>query len=159
MFVAAAVLAWWLLRGWLGAQIPLTLFVLAVAGAAWIGGLGPGLLATLAALVVANAISLQPDETIPITAAGYSMRLALFAAAGIAVSVISENRRRATARADQTRHWHPCGRYPGSPIPGAERLNQHPRAGLPAPAKGGSSNRIADRCTVQNDLTPGQGGG
>jgi PAS domain S-box-containing protein len=96
----AALGAWWLLRPLIGSDLPFTLFVLAVAATAWIGGLGPGLLATLASLVIADIHSLKPHETLPVTPAGYSTRLAIFAVAGISISVISEKRRRAIARAE-----------------------------------------------------------
>ena len=89
----------WLLQPILGTDVPLTLFVLAVAASAWIGGVGPGLFATLASVVAAHFLSVKPHALVPITAAGYSLRLLLFAITGIAISVISETRRRAAARA------------------------------------------------------------
>jgi PAS domain S-box-containing protein len=82
-----------------GNSVPMTLFVLAVTASAWIGGGGPGLLATLVSLVVAHLLSLKPDAVLPITPASYAVRLSLFALAGCAISVISEKRRRAAARA------------------------------------------------------------
>jgi PAS domain S-box-containing protein len=97
--VAGAVLLVWLLQPILGTDVPLTLFVLAVAASAWIGGVGPGLFATLASVVAAHVLSVKPHALVPITAAGYSLRLLLFAITGIAISVISETRRRAAARA------------------------------------------------------------
>jgi PAS domain S-box-containing protein len=93
------VLVIWLLQPILGTDVPLTLFVLAVAASAWIGGVGPGLFATLASVVAAHFLSVKPHALIPITAAGYSLRLLLFAITGIAISVISETRHRAAARA------------------------------------------------------------
>ena len=97
--MAGAVLAIWLLQPILGTDVPLTLFVLAVAASAWIGGVGPGLFATLASVVAAHVLSVKPHAVVPITAAGYSLRILLFAITGIAISVISETRRRAAARA------------------------------------------------------------
>jgi PAS domain S-box-containing protein len=89
----------WLLQPILGTDVPLTLFVLAVAASAWIGGGGPGLFATLVSVVAAHFLSVKPHAIVPVTAAGYSLRLLLFAITGIAISVINETRRRAAARA------------------------------------------------------------
>jgi PAS domain S-box-containing protein len=89
----------WLLQPILGSDVPLTLFVLAVAASAWIGGAGAGLLATLGSVAAAHLLSVKPHAIVPITAAGYSLRLLLFAITGITISVISETRRRAAARA------------------------------------------------------------
>ena len=89
----------WLLQPILGTDVPLTLFVLAAAASAWIGGGGPGLFATLASVVAAHLLSVKPHAVVPITPAGYSLRLLLFAITGITISVISETRRRAAARA------------------------------------------------------------
>jgi PAS domain S-box-containing protein len=89
----------WLLQPILGTDVPLTLFVLGVAASASLGGVGPGLFATLASVVAAHFLSVKPHAVVPITAAGYSLRLLLFAITGIAISVISETRRRAAARA------------------------------------------------------------
>jgi len=87
----------WLLQPILGTDVPLTLFVLAAAASAWIGGGGPGLFATLASVVAAHLLSVNPHAVVPITPAGYSLRLLLFAITGITISVISETRRRAAA--------------------------------------------------------------
>jgi PAS domain S-box-containing protein len=73
--------------------------VLAITASAWIGGVGPGLLATLASIGVAHYFAIQPHDTLPVTPAGYAIRLALLGLAGIAISVISEKRRRAVAHA------------------------------------------------------------
>jgi PAS domain S-box-containing protein len=97
--VAAAVLVVWLLQPVLGTDVPFTLFVLAVAASAWVGGVGPGLFATLASVGAAHVLSVKPHAVLPITPAGYSLRLLLFALTGIAITAIIETRRRATARA------------------------------------------------------------
>src|SRR6185503_18833663 len=82
-FVGGALLVVWLLQPVLGTDVPLTLFVLAVAASAWIGGVGPGLFATLASVVAAHLLSVKPHAQMPITAVGYSLRLLLFAVTGI----------------------------------------------------------------------------
>jgi PAS domain S-box-containing protein len=88
-----------LLAPWIGSTVPVSLFVLAVTLSAWLGGVGPGLLATAVSLIVAHLYSLKPDAVLPITRASYLVRFILFAVAGVAISVISEKRRRAAARA------------------------------------------------------------
>lgn len=100
VFVGAAVLARRMLEPWLGGEVPLTLFILAVTASAWIGGGGPGLLATLASLIAAHVLSVKPHDTLPVTPAGYSAQMALLALAGTAISVINEKRRTATWRAE-----------------------------------------------------------
>jgi PAS domain S-box-containing protein len=97
--VGGAVILLRLLAPFLGQGVPVTVFVLAVTLSAWLGGVGPGLLATAASLLVVHSLSLKPDTVLPITRSGYAVRLGLFALVGTAISVISETRRRAAARA------------------------------------------------------------
>jgi PAS domain S-box-containing protein len=98
--VGAAAGIGWLLAPALGAGVPLMLFILAVTASAWLGGVGPGLLATLVSILAAQVLSLQPQNVVPITHLGHAIRIVLFGLAGISISVISETRRRAAARAD-----------------------------------------------------------
>jgi K+-sensing histidine kinase KdpD len=98
--VGGAALVLRLLAPLVGSTVPVSLFVLAVTLSAWLGGAGPGLLATVASLIVAHLFSLKPDAVLPITRASYAVRFALFALAGTAISVISEKKRRAAARAE-----------------------------------------------------------
>ncbi|HYU44083.1 MAG TPA: ATP-binding protein [Vicinamibacteria bacterium] len=98
-FVALAALGLWLLQPILGNSVPLTVFLAAVMASAWIGGAGPGLLATLVSLIVAHALSLKPRATLPVTPAGYTVRMALFALAGCAISIVNEQRLRAGSAA------------------------------------------------------------
>src|SRR4029077_10626180 len=93
--VALAAGAIWLLEPVLGNSVPLTVFLLAVTASAWIGGGGPGVFATLVSLVAAYLLSVNPNTPVPITPAGYSLRLVLFGTAGMAISLINETRRRA----------------------------------------------------------------
>jgi PAS domain S-box-containing protein len=97
--VVLAAVAIWLLEPFLGNSVPLTVFLLAVTASAWIGGVGPGVFATLLSLVAAYVLLLNPNTLVPITPAGYSVRLLLFGTAGIAISLINETRRRAALRA------------------------------------------------------------
>ena len=78
---------------WLGPNVPFLLFYPAIMLAAWYGGFGPGLLATLAsAAVTVSEFVFEPhllqdtQNTIP---------LAIFIAAGIIVSRLNENLHRA----------------------------------------------------------------
>jgi PAS domain S-box-containing protein len=98
--VGAAILVLRALQPLLGGSVPVTIFVLAVAASAWMGGMGPGLLATVASLVAVHLLSLKPDSVFAVTPSSYIVRLTLFALAGGAISMISETRRRATARAE-----------------------------------------------------------
>ena len=56
-----AAVAIWLLEPVLGTNVPLTFFVLAVAASAWIGGVGPGLFATVISLVAAYLLTVNPN--------------------------------------------------------------------------------------------------
>jgi PAS domain S-box-containing protein len=91
----------WLLQPILGSDVPLTLFVLAVAASAWAGGFGPGLFATLVSVASAHFLAVRPHGLAPVTPAGYSLRLLLFAITGIAICLITETRRRAAMRASE----------------------------------------------------------
>jgi PAS domain S-box-containing protein len=97
--VGGAVVVLRLLAPLIGNSVPVTVFVLAVTLSAWLGGIGPGLLATVVSLVVAQYLSLKPDSVLPVTRASYAVRLGLFGLVGTAISVISETRRRAGVRA------------------------------------------------------------
>jgi PAS domain S-box-containing protein len=50
-------------------------------------------------VAAAHLLGVRPHALVPVTAAGYSLRLMLFAITGIAISAISETRRRDAARA------------------------------------------------------------
>jgi PAS domain S-box-containing protein len=97
--VGLATMASVMLVSVLGPGLPLTLFVLAVAAAAWLGGVGPGLLATLASVVIIHVLSTRQPLRLPTTPAGHSVHLLLFALVGCAVALMNEKRRSATTRA------------------------------------------------------------
>ena len=86
------------LHAYLGHDVRLTIFALAVVVASWIGGVGPGLLATALAAAVATQFSQMPGATVTLTASGYALRFGLFLLLGAAISVFSELRRTAHAR-------------------------------------------------------------
>jgi PAS domain S-box-containing protein len=98
--VGIAALALWSLGPLIGGDVPIILFVLPVAGAAWMGGVGPGLLAT--AVSVAECVLLRPTAPIAIEPRAYWVRVVAFALVGLAISLVSEARRRALLRASES---------------------------------------------------------
>ena len=83
----------------LGPDVPFTLFALGIVVAAWLGGLGPGLVATVASLGATQILwqRLEPS-VVPGT---HGLRLAVLAAVGVAISTVGELRRRALVRAER----------------------------------------------------------
>ena len=75
---------------------PYLLAVSAVALSASVGGLGPGIVATLLSAAFAYFTVLAPAFTIHLTDPHDLVGLAVFVAVGVAVSLIAEQRRRAT---------------------------------------------------------------
>lgn len=71
-------------------ESPFVLFLAAVMVSAWYGGLGPGLLTTLAAAVASNFLFLEPIYIYTIPGTGQSIRLLLFAAEGVAITLLTE---------------------------------------------------------------------
>src|SRR5687768_12978288 len=89
--VVAALAVRWALTPWLGDRAPYLLFSLAVLVAAHLGGLGPGLAATL----VAGLVGLAVFVGLPPPAAGDWVLLAVFLMVGVAISGVAETARRA----------------------------------------------------------------
>lgn len=87
---------------WLGHDGPLMVFVLAVAAASSLGGLGPGLVAT-GACAIALALSVPPIGDIFVTGPHDSVRILLFLIVGVVVSMLAERRRWLEARAIRER--------------------------------------------------------
>jgi PAS domain S-box-containing protein len=100
LVAAAVTLRGWLLGNVLGAQVPFLPFVLPVALAAWLGGLGPGLLATVLGALTATYLFVEPVYSLRITGAPDAVRLGLFLVSGGVISVVCEQLRRAQARAE-----------------------------------------------------------
>jgi PAS domain S-box-containing protein len=99
--VAAVLAAREALGAWLGSEVPLTLFILAIAGTAFLAGMGPGLVATGLSVAVALVVSVKPHQVLPITPASYAVRLALFTLSGVVISVLSHMRERAAGEASR----------------------------------------------------------
>src|SRR5260221_12024883 len=89
-FVALAALALWLSQPILGNSVPLTVFLVAVMASAWIGGAGPGLLATLVSLICAHALFLAHRAPLPLTPLRYPRRKDLFPPAGHEISLLND---------------------------------------------------------------------
>ncbi|HEY7411382.1 MAG TPA: ATP-binding protein [Vicinamibacteria bacterium] len=99
--VVATAALWLLLEPLLGAgAMSYTVFVLAVSAAAWYGGLGPGLFATLLGAATAFALSGAqariPDDGL----AGELVRMGAFVLVGVIVSALSEALHRARVKAE-----------------------------------------------------------
>lgn len=87
--------------GWtLGEDAPRSIFALAVAIAAWYGGLKPGLLATVLSLLLGTYFFTDHDHLIPVKGSE-RVRIVLFAAEGIMISWMFDEVRTARARAEQ----------------------------------------------------------
>src|SRR6185369_10582976 len=75
---------------------------------AWFGGLGPGLLATIASALVANYLFLSPTHSFLLESAGQAIPLTVFVLQCILISFLSESllragRRSSEALAERTR--------------------------------------------------------
>ncbi len=80
---------------------PYLLFFIAVMTAAWIGGLGPGLLATVLAALSNNYFFVQPYGQFSLATPDQRLRLALFAIEGVLVSVICASLQAAKQHVEQ----------------------------------------------------------
>jgi PAS domain S-box-containing protein len=92
--VGAALLYKVLLAPVLDEPTPFLLFPLAVLAAAWRGGLGPGLLASILALLSADYFFLQPRLSLGPAEAGQAVRLTLFALELLGITVVAAHGRR-----------------------------------------------------------------
>jgi signal transduction histidine kinase len=92
--VLAAFVARFVLEPILGAVAPLVLFSLAVTVSAWYGGLGPGLVATLASGLLGDYFFIPPLHTFRMSTHNLAeqVELYLFYATGIAISLMSQER-------------------------------------------------------------------
>ena len=97
---AAAVLVQYLLQPILGDRYPLVVFTAAVAVSAWSGGSGPGLLATLIAVLVSDYLFLNPRRVFQLTEVGGMIAVAIFGLTGVIIS-LSTRRLRSQARTER----------------------------------------------------------
>lgn len=101
LLIAAASFLRWALEPTLQGQAPFLPFLLAVPLAAWLGGLGPGVLATALAAVVSYVVFLHPGGEPAVTADGDRVALALFVLTGIFSSAVATAARSAQWRAER----------------------------------------------------------
>jgi PAS domain S-box-containing protein len=104
LFVLAAtgvkLVAWWKVEY----DMPFVFYYAATAAAAWLGGVGPGLLATLTAALCARLFFMDPVYSLSVSSPIAAVRLGLFIVEGIAISAIAGKHmtaRRAANRAIQ----------------------------------------------------------
>ena len=74
----------------LGDVAPMLIFLLAVVLAAWRGGLGPGLVATVLSAALAAWFLIEPLYSFGIDSAPEATRLAVFAVEGVAISLLGQ---------------------------------------------------------------------
>jgi signal transduction histidine kinase len=91
-----------LLRPIISQDAPFLLFFAAVLIAAWIGGLGPGLLATALATVFNGYFFMQPFNQFAFASADQVARLMLSALEGVCISVICTKLQSARQRAEES---------------------------------------------------------
>ncbi len=88
------------LLGWHDVEdsMPFALYYAATAAAAWTGGLGPGLLATLLASVCARYFFMEPLRSLSVGSSALATRELVFIAEGMALSFLSARSARRFAR-------------------------------------------------------------
>jgi two-component system, LuxR family, sensor kinase FixL len=80
-----------LIESWVGQGPPLLLFLPAVTVAAWVGGLGPGLLATVVSALVCSYFYFPPFGSLAIHVSNDVFRLIVFMMEGILISALMES--------------------------------------------------------------------
>ncbi len=95
---AVSLLARWPLWPVLGANAPFITFFAAIIFSAYLGGFGPGLLATLLSAAAANYFLIEPVHSFWIASAGDAVALTVFVLVGTAIFALSESLHRAHRR-------------------------------------------------------------
>jgi two-component system sensor histidine kinase/response regulator len=88
----------WPLEPWLGHHAPLMTFFPAIILSAYLGGLGPGLLATLLGAVVGDFFLLEPRYSFEIAEPGLAYSMGLYVLAGTVISGLTESLHRSRIR-------------------------------------------------------------
>jgi PAS domain S-box-containing protein len=101
LIVAAMLGVRWLLAEWVDYEAPLLLFMLAVVGAAYYGGLWPGLTAMVLSVLAGNFFSVAPVGEFSLTSPVEHVRAAIFVFVGMAVSGLCEALHRARRRVER----------------------------------------------------------
>jgi len=94
----ASVLAGYVLQRTVGYRFPLITFYPTVMLAAWFGGIGPGLTATVLSIALVDQIWLSPLRASGLSNTGDPVALLLFFGVGVAISGFSESLHRSAAR-------------------------------------------------------------
>ena len=103
LIVGLALLLQIILIPWFGVEpdaSPFMMFFAAVIVAAYVGGLGPGLLATALSALASNLFFLSPQYTFWLDSFGQGLRLMIFVLEGALISLLVEAMRSARWRAD-----------------------------------------------------------
>ncbi|MDQ3035812.1 MAG: HAMP domain-containing histidine kinase, partial [Myxococcota bacterium] len=101
LVTAVAAIARVALWPWLGASAPMMLFLVAVFVAATYAGLAAGLLATVLGIVVSMFLFVPPEMTLAAASTADQLRLVLFAALGVSISLSSARLQRTRRRLEQ----------------------------------------------------------
>jgi len=112
VFVAAA--SRWLIDPTLGTHLPYPTFFLAVIVAAWVGGLGPALLATVLGLLVTWYGFVPPRFSFEKATFADVLGLVMFTAVSCAIAVLSTSSRRAISRLEDSTDRHGVGDAAGA---------------------------------------------
>jgi PAS domain S-box-containing protein len=102
--VALSVLARWLLIPLLGYHHPLNSFFLAIIVAGYLGGFGPGLLATILAAGAADYFFIEPLYSFGFAESERACAVALFTINGMAISALCHSVRRSHQRVAASEH-------------------------------------------------------
>jgi two-component system sensor kinase FixL len=94
LLVAASLLTRWILSGWFAGNVPYLQFFPAILVAAWYGGLGPGILATVLSALAAMYFFLPPAG-LAVGDAPDAMSLGLFVVIGLGIAWLNHQRRNA----------------------------------------------------------------
>jgi PAS domain S-box-containing protein len=104
-FVAVATLLRWLLDPWFGDSLPYITYFAAIVAAAWLGRLGPGLLAVVLSCLAADWYFIPPRHSLAVETPGDAIGLAVFFLVGMTLAVLSESLHRARQEAVVAREW------------------------------------------------------
>jgi signal transduction histidine kinase len=81
----------------------LVMFYPAIMLTAWLGGVGPGIVATVTSAALDGYLFLEPVFTLRLPSHGDKLALAIFIATGVVISVLNDNLRRAAVREQRAR--------------------------------------------------------
>ncbi len=100
LIIAAAASLRFGLSGLIGPAVPFILFFPAVTVSAWLGGLAPGLLATLLGAIVSHVMFFTPEGLRPRVGFSEALQILLFVLASVLISLLCESLHRARDEAE-----------------------------------------------------------